>query len=90
MFKENFDQVFEHLLPEGKAVNKIEEEDLRSLMFGDFMNPDMEIEDRYYEEIKVIDSMYGIVEQCLGEFNNTNKNKMNLVIFRLADFLHRI
>ncbi len=80
IFREGFDSVFEHLIPEGKQ--KCSEEDLRSLMFGDFMNPDLEIEERFYEEIKVIDNMYGIVEQCLEEFNNTNKNKMNLVIFR--------
>ncbi len=58
------------------------EEDLRSLLFGDFMHPDLEPEERYYEEVKVIDSMYGVVEQCLEEYNNTHKTKMNLVIFR--------
>lgn len=88
IFKENFDSVFEHLLPEGK--DSVTEEDLRSLMFGDFMNPDLEIEERYYEEIKVIDNMYGIVEQCLEEFNNTNKNKMNLVIFRFCNLISRM
>jgi len=61
---------------------KVTEEDLRSLMFGDFMHPDLEQEERFYEEIKVIDSMYGVVEQCLDEYNNTHKNKMSLVIFR--------
>ena len=51
-------------------------------MFGDFMHPDLDPEERFYEEVKVIDSMYGIVEQCLEEYNNTRKNKMDLVIFR--------
>jgi dynein heavy chain len=60
----------------------VSEEDLRSLLFGDFMHPDLEPEERYYEEVKVIDSMYGVVEQCLEEYNNTHKTKMNLVIFR--------
>jgi dynein heavy chain len=55
---------------------------MRSLIFGDFMRPDLDREERFYEEIKMIDSMYGVVEQCLDEYNNTHKNKMNLVIFR--------
>ncbi len=91
IFKENFDTVFEHLIPEERNAKAVNEEDLRSLMFGDFMNPDLEIEERVYEEVKVIDNMYGIVDQCLDEFNNTNKNKMNLVIFRyVLEHLSRI
>jgi dynein heavy chain len=46
------------------------------------MHPDLTIEERFYEEIKIIDSMYGIVEQCLEEYNSSHKNKMELVIFR--------
>ena len=82
IFKENFDSVFEHLADNGKGSGRVSEEDLRSLLFGDFMHPDLEPEERYYEEVKVIDSMYGVVEQCLEEYNNTHKTKMNLVIFR--------
>jgi dynein heavy chain len=66
----------------GQGSGRVSEEDLRSLLFGDFMHPDLEPEERFYEEIKVIDSMYGVVEQCLDEYNNTHKNKMHLVIFR--------
>lgn len=88
IFKENFDTVFEHL---GHGTNKIAEEDLRNLIFGDFMHPDLTIEERFYEEIKIIDSMYGIVEQCLEEYNNSHKNKMELVIFRyVLEHLSRI
>ena len=61
---------------------QIKEEDLRSLMFGDYMNPDAEPEERVYDEIRSLDDMYAIVEQCLEEYNNTHKNRMNLVIFR--------
>ena len=60
------------------------EEDLRSLMFGDYMNPDAEPEERVYDEVKSLEEMYKIVEQCLEEYNNTHKNRMNLVIFRSA------
>lgn len=84
--------MFEHLANNGQGGGgKVTEEDLRSLMFGDFMHPDLDPEERYYEEIKVIDTMYGVVEQCLEEYNNTHKNKMNLVIFRyVLEHLSRI
>jgi dynein heavy chain, axonemal len=93
IFKENFDSVFEHLANNGKegGNGKVTEEDLRSLMFGDYMHPDLDTAERYYEEIKIVDSMYGIVEQCLEEYNNTHKSKMGLVIFRyVLEHLSRI
>ena len=93
IFKENFDAVFEHLANGGVSDGngRVSEEDLRSLMFGDFMHPDLDTDDRFYEEVKLIDSMNGVVEQCLDEYNNTHKNKMNLVIFRyVLEHLSRI
>jgi len=49
---------------------------------GDYMLPDAEPEDRVYAEIFSIDEFYKVAEQCLEEYNNTHKNRMNLVIFR--------
>ena len=46
------------------------------------MLPDAEPEDRVYSEIFSIDEFYKVAEQCLEEYNNTHKNRMNLVIFR--------
>ena len=54
-------------------------------MFGDYMNPDAEPDERVYDEILNLDDMYAIVEQCLEEYNNTHKNRMNLVIFRWVE-----
>lgn len=51
-------------------------------MFGDYMNAEAEPEDRVYDEVKSLDDMYVVVEQCLDEYNNTHKNRMPLVIFR--------
>lgn len=68
------------------CFTQVKEDDLRSLMFGDYMNPDAESEERVYDEVKSVDSMYTIVEQCLEEYNNTHKNRMNLVIFRSAQY----
>lgn len=69
---------------------QVKEEDLRSLMFGDYMNPDAEEEERVYDEVRSLDDMYQIVEQCLEEYNNTHKSRMNLVIFRyrIYVFIH--
>lgn len=68
------------------VVKQVKEEDLRSLMFGDYMNPDAEAEERVYDEVRSLDDMYQIVEQCLEEYNNTHKSRMNLVIFRYWSF----
>ena len=51
-------------------------------MFGDYMNPDLEPEERVYEEISQLDAFYSVAESCLDEYNNTHKTRMNLVIFR--------
>ncbi|XP_018647275.1 dynein heavy chain, putative [Schistosoma mansoni] len=89
-FKEKFDQLFAHLT--SKEGEEIDETHLRSyLMFGDFMNPESMPEDRVYEEIKDIQAMYPVVERCLEDYNNANKKKMSLVIFRyVLEHLSRI
>lgn len=51
-------------------------------MFGDYMNPDLEGDDRVYIEIPNIHHFSTIVDQCLDEYNQTHKTRMNLVIFR--------
>ena len=51
-------------------------------MFGDYMNPEAEPEERVYQEVTSLDEFYNVVATCLEEYNNTHKNRMNLVIFR--------
>lgn len=51
-------------------------------MFGDYMNPDLEGDDRVYIEIPNILHFSDVVDQCLDEYNQTHKTRMNLVIFR--------
>ncbi len=51
------------------------------------MNPDHEPDERVYEEVKSIDDFYHVAEQCLDEYNNTHKTRMNLVIFRSVQTL---
>lgn len=79
IFKDTFDGVFEHLAAPGEPVL---EDNMRSLMFGDYMNPDLEENDRVYEEVKSVEEFNSVVETSLEEYNNTHKNAMNLVIFR--------
>lgn len=55
---------------------------MRSLLFGDYLNPDAENEDRLYEEVKSLEDFNGIVDSCLEEYNQTHKAQMNLVTFR--------
>jgi dynein heavy chain len=91
IFKESFDAVFEHLANSGRGGGRVTEEDLRSLLFGDFLRPDLDVEERFYEEVKVIDTMYSIVEKAVEEYNSTHKTKMNLVVFRyVLEHLSRI
>lgn len=63
---------------------QISEEDIRNLLFGDYMNPDLEGDERLYSEIPSIQQFNDIVERCLDEYNQTHKSRMNLVIFRCA------
>ncbi|CAB1336129.1 unnamed protein product [Coregonus sp. 'balchen'] len=88
-FKESFDQVFDHLKAPGNKAPL--EEDMRNLLFGDYMNPDMEDNDRLYSEVPSMKSFGQVVELCLDEYNQTHKNRMNLVIFRyVLEHLSRI
>lgn len=87
-FKEPFDAIFSHLRKENAPVT---EEDIRNLMFGDYMNPDLEGDDRIYIEIPSIQRFNDVVDQCLDEYNQTHKSRMNLVVFRyVLEHLSRI
>lgn len=58
------------------------EEDMRNLLFGDYMNPDLEDDDRLYAEVPSMEDFSQVAESCLEEYNQMHKNRMNLVIFR--------
>lgn len=44
----------------------------------------VEQEVKLYAEVASLDELTGIVETALEEYNNTHKNRMNLVIFRCS------
>ncbi|XP_075239189.1 dynein axonemal heavy chain 7-like isoform X2 [Convolutriloba macropyga] len=88
IFKETFDSVFECVTSAG---GRVDEDDMRSLMFGNYMNPDAEEEERLYEEVTSLEGFNTVVENQLEEYNQVNKTKMNLVIFRyVLEHLSRI
>lgn len=55
---------------------------MRNLLFGDYMTPNLEDDERLYAEVPSVESFAKVVESCLEEYNQVNKNRMNLVIFR--------
>ncbi|XP_068166194.1 dynein axonemal heavy chain 12-like [Antennarius striatus] len=77
-FDASFAEVFDHL----KEGSELVEEDMKNLMFGDFMDPDAEDDDRLYAEVPSIIEFSNVAEGSLQEYNKMNKNTMNLVIFR--------
>uniref|UniRef100_H3B7G7 Dynein axonemal heavy chain 12 n=1 Tax=Latimeria chalumnae TaxID=7897 RepID=H3B7G7_LATCH len=87
-FKENFEAVFEHLKQDNLPLC---EENIRNLLFGDYLNPDLEGEERLYAEVPSVQVFSDVVDQCLEEYNQTHKTRMNLVIFRyVLEHLSRI
>uniref|UniRef100_A0A8C9VXT2 Dynein axonemal heavy chain 12 n=1 Tax=Scleropages formosus TaxID=113540 RepID=A0A8C9VXT2_SCLFO len=67
------------------------EENMKNLIFGDYMNPDLEDDERLYAEVPSMEKFSEVVELCLDEYNRTHKNRMNLVIFRyVLEHLSRI
>lgn len=81
VFRESFDQTFSHL---PKYDDQINELSMNNLIFGNFMDIDANPEEKLYEEVGSMDAFQRVAVQFLEEYNNTHKNKMDIVLFRYA------
>ncbi|KNC96829.1 uncharacterized protein SPPG_07663 [Spizellomyces punctatus DAOM BR117] len=79
-FDVRFEEVFAHL--DANKDGKVEDDDMRSLMFGDYTQPDAAV--RYYEEVTDVAKISEVIKLRLDEYNQMSKAPMNLVIFRFA------
>ncbi|KAJ3297193.1 Dynein heavy chain 3, axonemal [Borealophlyctis nickersoniae] len=79
-FGVRFEEVFGHL--DANKDGKVEDDDMRSLMFGDYTQPDVAV--RYYDEVADVGKVSEIIKGRLDEYNQVTKTPMNLVIFRFA------
>jgi len=78
-FKQNFGKTFSHLGQIGKEVT---DNDLRSLFFGDYINPaDV---NKLYDEITDFDALKDVMENQLDDHDAVSKAPMKLVMFRYA------
>ncbi|XP_038618403.1 dynein heavy chain 3, axonemal [Tachyglossus aculeatus] len=77
-FKKNVEKVLGHLSPSGK----IEDDNIRSLFFGDFVKPESDL--KVYDEITDLTQLTTVMEYYLEEFNNISKAPMSLVMFQFA------
>lgn len=75
--EEDFDELFTHY--DHNHDGKVNEDDLRSLIFCDFGN-----DDRLYVEAHDLGELHKVAEAFLDEFNQMSKKPMNLVLFRFA------
>jgi len=60
---------------------------MRSLFFGDYVNPELEEDESLYVEIPSIQVFGDVVEQYLDEYNQVHKTRMNLVVFRCLQYV---
>ncbi|OPJ87550.1 dynein heavy chain 3, axonemal isoform A [Patagioenas fasciata monilis] len=77
-FKQSFDKVLSHLSPTGE----ISDDNIRSLFFGDYLDPDSN--EKVYDEITDLQQLTSVMEYYLEEYNNISKAPMPLVMFRFA------
>lgn len=69
--------------------NQVDQNDLRKLIYCEFA--DINTQDRYYREIRDLNSLRSTVEEFLNSYNEMSKKPMHLVLFRFAiEHLSRI
>ncbi|KAJ3342024.1 Dynein heavy chain 7, axonemal [Gonapodya sp. JEL0774] len=79
-FQANFDETFKAL--DANADGKVEDDDLRSCIFGDYIAPNAA--NKLYDEVESVLGVSDVIKGKLDEYNQISKAPMNLVIFRFA------
>ena len=84
MIKKHFDKEFNKVFATLDKDNSgdVDENELRHLMFGDYMVPGAE--PRIYAEITDSEELIEVINTYLSDFNETSKKPMSLVMFLFA------
>lgn len=61
---------------------KLTDNDLRNLFFGNYMEPDAE--PKYYDEVESYEKLEKVMHYYLKDFNDYSSSPMDLVLFRFA------
>uniref|UniRef100_UPI00358FFBD0 dynein axonemal heavy chain 3 n=1 Tax=Myxine glutinosa TaxID=7769 RepID=UPI00358FFBD0 len=77
-----FNQTVDKVLGALSPVGKVTDEDIRSLLFGDYLKPDAQ--PRVYDEVSGLEELTTIMQCYLEEHNNVSKAPMSLVMFQFA------
>ncbi|KAL7754340.1 hypothetical protein RI367_000321 [Sorochytrium milnesiophthora] len=81
-FHVKMSEVCGQLISNSSGSGTLEDDDLRSLMFGDYMQPNAAV--KFYDEVSSIPEATDVFKTKLDEYNAVSKAPMNLVIFRFA------
>ncbi|PAA63386.1 hypothetical protein BOX15_Mlig017039g2 [Macrostomum lignano] len=74
-FRMNVEKILGHLTLSGK----VQDEDVRALIFGDYM-----ADSRIYDEVTDLKALTLRMEDLLGEYNEVSRTPMRLVMFQFA------
>nr|CAH7749860.1 unnamed protein product [Callosobruchus chinensis] len=81
-FREYLETVFDNFPKNQDGV--IVRDQMKNLMFGTYFDQDSEEDQRRYEEVISKDRLRDMANNCLGEYNSTHKNKMDIILFDYA------
>ncbi|KAH9266776.1 hypothetical protein BASA84_000973, partial [Batrachochytrium salamandrivorans] len=85
-FKQIPSQVFSHVAtgPLVEGHPSIIDDDMRSVLFGDFVTPKSPGIEPDYIELKNFEAISDVCKTQLSEYNQAKKTKLNIVLFRFA------
>ncbi|XP_014471742.1 PREDICTED: dynein heavy chain 12, axonemal [Dinoponera quadriceps] len=81
VLKERFDALLGHL---PRYNDQITEESLNDLIMANFMDPEVSVEFRLYEEIPSLEECQRVALLFLQEYNDTHRDKIDITLFRYA------